>query len=253
MTLPYRHRFMVAAHRGDSYNCFENTMSAFHAALAAGVDMIETDVRLSRDLEMVLIHDETVDRTANGTGKVREMTFEQLRALNVGSENQPEQIPTLDEFFALMASNDVMINLEFKEYFTEGNEARCHDCIDRAIALAEAYGLTDRMVFNSFDAHVLQYIFERYGGKYMLHGFYPYDLMKNVDRNPDEFLYCACVFQYRVSAHFTHLREKGIEAWIGASITSAPKLAQAAQYGAMLVTTNYPADTIEKLNQLKLR
>ena len=86
----------VAGHRGDSYNYFENTMTAFVASYEAGADMIETDVRLSSDLQLVLMHDERVDRTTNGKGKVSELTFAQLHALNAGNELAPEIVPTLE-------------------------------------------------------------------------------------------------------------------------------------------------------------
>ena len=250
MKLPYKHKFTVAAHRGDSYNHFENTMTAFRAAVAAGADMLETDVRLSRDGQMVLIHDDSIDRTSDQRGKVRDMTFDQLRAVNVGDETTPEQIPTPTEFFALAKESGVMVNLELKEYYLPGNEERCHKCIDLAVALAEEYGLTDRMVFNSFDAHVLEYIHKKYGGKYMLHGFYPYDGMKNVEMNPDEYLFCACIFKSKDQKNFEYLRSKGIEPWVGAGMTGEKHLAMCARYGAVLVTTNDPGDTLAKLEKL---
>ncbi len=253
MKLPLQQPFAVAAHRGDSYAHYENTMSAFRAAIEAGADMLETDVRLSKDGQMVLIHDERIDRTAADVGLVREMTFAELRAINVGDDIHPEHIPTPAEFFALAKETGVMVNLELKEYFVEGNEQRCHECIELAVALAEEYGLADKMVFNSFDAHVLEYIHKTYGGKYMLHGFYPYDAMKNVGQNPDEYLYCACIFKYKNKENYDHLLSKGIEPWVGASITSKEQLALCARNGAVLVTTNAPADTIAKLRELKLR
>ncbi len=253
MKLPYQHKFTVAAHRGDSYNHFENTMDAFRAAIAAGADMLETDVRLSKDGEMVLIHDATVDRTSDCRGAVKDMTFAELRALNVGDEVHPAQIPTPAEFFALAKESGVMVNLELKEYFTPGNEERCHKCIELAVALAEEYGLTDKMVFNSFDAHVLEYIHKTYGGKYMLHGFYPYDAMKNVEMNPDEYLYCACIFKTKDKKNFDHLLSKGIEPWVGASMTGQRHLDLCARHGAVLVTTNAPGDTIRKLEELHQR
>ena len=117
----------VAAHRGLSSDYPENTMAAFRAAIAAGVDQIETDIRVSKDGELVLIHDATVDRTTNGHGRVDEMTFDELRALDAGKirgmEGQGHQIPTLKEFMDLVKDlPEMTVDLELKEYPTEGHE-----------------------------------------------------------------------------------------------------------------------------------
>jgi len=70
---------LIIAHRGDSANAPENTMAAFRLALEKGADGIELDVMLSADGVPVVIHDSTVDRTTNGSGRVRELTLDQLR------------------------------------------------------------------------------------------------------------------------------------------------------------------------------
>lgn len=107
---------------------------------------------------------------------------------------------------------------------------------------------------NSFDAWPLEYIDEKWNHQYMLHGFYPYTVMKNVNRDPDEYLYCACIsVSSKKKEHFDYLLERNIEPWIGASQTSAAQLEQAAAYGARLVTANDPADALEKLQKLGLR
>ena len=84
----------VAAHRGWRSKYPENTMEAFRAAIELGVDQIETDVRITKDGVLVLIHDDTVDRTTNGIGRVCDLTLADLKALDAGSGTQ---IPTLTE------------------------------------------------------------------------------------------------------------------------------------------------------------
>jgi len=86
-------------------------MLAFEKALGAGCDGIEFDVHLTNDGQLVIIHDETVDRTTNGTGTVGEMSLEQLHALDAG---KGERIPTLDEYFDLVAKTDIVSNVELK-------------------------------------------------------------------------------------------------------------------------------------------
>jgi len=75
--LPYQNQIAVAAHRGNSRYYPENTMAAYRSALALQVDMIEMDVHMTRDGELVCMHDHRVDRTTNGDGLVREMTLEE--------------------------------------------------------------------------------------------------------------------------------------------------------------------------------
>ena len=91
----------ACAHRGDQKNAPENTLPALRLAVEKGAHQIEFDVQLSKDGAMVIMHDATVDRTTDGTGKVSDLTFEQLRALDAGSWFGPEfaglRIPTLQE------------------------------------------------------------------------------------------------------------------------------------------------------------
>ncbi len=95
MRLPYKHAMTVAAHRGDSYNYYENTITAFEKSIEVGADMIETDVRLSKDGYLVLMHDAAVVRTTGAEGSIAEMTLEEIRALNAGDVNHPEIVKVL--------------------------------------------------------------------------------------------------------------------------------------------------------------
>ena len=255
MKLPFKHAMSVAAHRGDSYNCYENTMEAFQAAVSVGADMIETDVRMTKDGFLVLHHDNIFKRTAADLRAVQDMTFAEVMQMNVGSEYHPLSVVTLEEFLAWAAPIDgLMLNIEMKEYFEPGNEERCKECTDKVVALVRKYDLVNRVVLNSFDASVLQYVDETYDHSFMLHGFYPYEGMRRVDRNPDEYLYCACIWgEVNNKAHYDHLINCGIEPWVGASFTSTQQLDMACRYGAVLVTANYPADAIERLKGLGKR
>lgn len=96
----------VCAHRGANTQCPENTVPAFEEAVRQGAAMIEFDVRFTKDRQMVILHDWTVDRTSNGHGKIDELTFEQVRALDFGAWKNEKfagtKIPTLDETLAVM-------------------------------------------------------------------------------------------------------------------------------------------------------
>ncbi|HUY20340.1 MAG TPA: glycerophosphodiester phosphodiesterase family protein [Candidatus Binataceae bacterium] len=105
------------AHRGASGTCPENTLCAFKAAVEAGAAMCELDVRLAGDGALVVIHDETVDRTTDGRGPVAELTVPQLKVLDAGARFDArfagERIPTLDEVFAAVGTR-CGLNLELK-------------------------------------------------------------------------------------------------------------------------------------------
>ena len=98
-------RIVVIAHRGEHRAHPENTLPAFQAAIDAGADFFELDVRTTSDGRQVLMHDAKVDRTTNGTGVVRDMTFDQIRALDAGVRFNPRfagtKVPSLEEALAL--------------------------------------------------------------------------------------------------------------------------------------------------------
>jgi glycerophosphoryl diester phosphodiesterase len=95
----------VISHRGEHLAHPENTLPAFQAAIDAGADYFELDVRTTADGRLVLIHDETVDRTTNGKGRVRDLTFDQIRSLDAGSNFDQKfnatKVPSLEEALAL--------------------------------------------------------------------------------------------------------------------------------------------------------
>lgn len=102
--------FTIIGHRGACAHEPENTLRSIRRALADGADMIEIDVRFV-DGEILVFHDDTLERTTDGSGPVYALTFPQLRALNAG---QGEQIPTLAEVLALTGAR-VTLNIEFKD------------------------------------------------------------------------------------------------------------------------------------------
>src|SRR6185436_15255540 len=94
---------LIIAHRGDSLNHPENTLTACREAIAVGAEIIEVDVQLTKDGHVVVLHDVTVNRTTDGTGSVRDMTLAEIRKLSAGCprrfgvQHKDEKIPTLGE------------------------------------------------------------------------------------------------------------------------------------------------------------
>jgi glycerophosphoryl diester phosphodiesterase len=107
----------ACAHRGDSKCAPENTVPAFISAVRKGAHQIELDLYLSKDGKLVVIHDTTVDRTTNGTGKVTDLTFDELRALDAGSwfdgKFAGTQIPTFREALEVIPQH-ILCNVHLK-------------------------------------------------------------------------------------------------------------------------------------------
>lgn len=107
----------LCAHRGAMTTHPENTLAAFREAIRCGAHMIEFDVQSTRDKQLVIMHDPTVNRTTNGKGKVADLTFEDIRRLDAGSWKAPafkgEKVPTLKETLDIMPRN-IWLNIHLK-------------------------------------------------------------------------------------------------------------------------------------------
>ena len=108
--IPAPRQVDVTSHRGAGSLEPENTLRALQRAIDLGADQIEIDVHLTKDGHLVLMHDSTVDRTTNGTGKIAKLTFAEIRQLDAGSG---ERVPTLDEAFALV-NGKAILQIELK-------------------------------------------------------------------------------------------------------------------------------------------
>lgn len=247
----------VAAHRGWSSAYPENTMAAYRAAAELGVDQIETDIRITGDGELVLIHDATVDRTTNGTGLVREKTLAELRALDAGSWKGEEfaglQIPTLKEFLDFIATlPEMTIDFELKEYPVDGRDEIAYEVCDRVMALIDEYGFTDRCVINTFNAKLHEYIQRKYGAKYRQHVYFPVSHMGAYAVDPYSYGYCCCMFGEGIMAtkdEFTAMKARGVQPWAGAGVKDAAGVDMAIQRGAELITCNNVDVILDLLRQ----
>lgn len=107
-------QIMVIAHRGDWRNAPENSLQAIQNSIEIGVDMVEIDIRETKDGQLVLMHDSSIDRTTNGKGAVKDWTLENLKTLNLvdGSGSvTAHKIPTLEEVL-LLSKDKILINLD---------------------------------------------------------------------------------------------------------------------------------------------
>jgi glycerophosphoryl diester phosphodiesterase len=148
---------LVVAHRGGAALAPENTLVAFGNAIKIGVDMVECDVHLSKDGELVVMHDPDLARTTNGAGQISGLTLAELKKLNAaakfGNGDWPEQqIPTLDELLDLVKGK-VGIQIEIK---TSASNARYPGIEKKVADLLNSKGMTDKAIVISFDFPTLK-------------------------------------------------------------------------------------------------
>ncbi len=152
----------VIAHRGFSGEAPENTLTAFKKAMDLGVDMIELDVHLSKDGQVVVIHDDTLNRTTNGKGKVADLTLDELKQLDAGSwfgaQFSGERIPALKEVLESVRGKAVL-TIELKQ--GDLGRYRMSDLADRSLEEVERAGMMNQVVFASFDLSAIDRIREK--------------------------------------------------------------------------------------------
>ena len=138
------------AHRGYSGAYPENTMPAFEAAVEAGADGIEFYVQFTKDGALVIMHDETVDRTTDGHGFVKDHTLAELKSLDASAAFKGRygivRVPTLEEYLESVKDLDFLTNIELKTGVFE------YDGIEKAVTdLVRRYRLQERVIISSFN------------------------------------------------------------------------------------------------------
>ncbi|WP_243646919.1 glycerophosphodiester phosphodiesterase [Scopulibacillus darangshiensis] len=136
----------IFAHRGYSAKYPENTMVSFKAALKSGAQGIECDVQLSKDGIPVVIHDETLNRTTNGIGFVKDYTAKQLASLNAGRRFHHAAIPTLKEVLAWISPTNLLLNIELKNKKFPYNEME-----EKVITMIHDFQMENRTIYSSFN------------------------------------------------------------------------------------------------------
>ncbi|WP_167578575.1 glycerophosphodiester phosphodiesterase [Jeotgalibacillus proteolyticus] len=149
----------IFAHRGASGIHPENTMKAFKEAYKAGCDGIELDVQRTKDGVLVVIHDETVNRTTNGKGMVGKLTYKEIRSLNAGYNKRKwfthDKVPTLDEVFEWLKGNNLLCNVELKT-----DKVKYPGLEEDVLQKIAQYSLSDRMILSSFNLQTLMRLHE---------------------------------------------------------------------------------------------
>ena len=146
----------IFAHRGSKGTHPENTLASFKEAVRVGSDGIELDVHLTKDGQLVVIHDETVDRTTNGTGEIRTLTLAEIKELDAGSwfhnKYAGEKIPTLEEVLLLLTELGFngQLNIELKT-----DVIQYKGLVEKCLALQSAKDWPFAIVYSSFNPYTL--------------------------------------------------------------------------------------------------
>lgn len=151
---------LLIGHRGYPAKFPENTLASFDGAMQAGCDMIELDVTLTKDRKVMVIHDDTLDRTTTGRGPVSGHTLEEIKALDAGSwfdmRFSEERVPELSEVLKQTAGR-CMLNIEIKKSAFEADYPA--DAIEhQVVELIKTSRAMDRVIISSFDQRILQRI-----------------------------------------------------------------------------------------------
>jgi glycerophosphoryl diester phosphodiesterase len=160
-------RPLVIAHQGGELLAPSNTMASFTKAADMGVDVLETDIHITKDGHLVAIHDPTVDRTTNGSGAVADMTLEEIQKLDAGYHfkdlddnysyrNKGVYIPTVEEMFQTFT--DLKIEIEIKD---DNPPERLDEIASKLWALIKKYQMEDKILIASFDQTIMD-TFESY-------------------------------------------------------------------------------------------
>lgn len=237
---------IVLGHRGASGYAPENTLEAFKLAMDMGADGFELDVHLSKDGELVVIHDETVDRTTDGTGFVGEMTLAELKALDASNHKEGykgAKIPTLGEVYDLIRDTDHIVNVEIKTdniFYPQLEE--------KVLALEKEKGMEGRIVYSSFNHYTVKKIRTLAPDAQigMLFGdvlVEPYDYCKSVGAN--------LLHPSKANLNVPGFAEKAKEAGLGMNVWTVNEveyMEKCLACGAGIVT-NYPDIAVKLRNK----
>lgn len=229
---------LVWAHRGASGYAPENTLAAFQKAVDLGADGVELDIQLTKDDQIVVIHDEMIDRTSDGKGWVKDYNLEELRAFNY-NRTKPEykhaDIPTMREVFELLKPTGLFINIEIKTgvVFYEKIE-------EKILALTKEMGMEDRVCYSSFNHYTVTRIHELKPDAEVgfLYADGPIDMPSYGVKHGVNALHPA-LYNLQYDGFVKECKEKGLKLNVW-TVNERPYMEMCCQYGVDAIITNYP-------------
>lgn len=228
----------VWAHRGASGYAPENTLEAFRKAVEMGADGVELDVQLTKDAQVVVIHDESIDRVSNGSGRVEDYTLEELKKFNF-NKTHPEyewaSIPTLEEVLELLKDTALTVNIELKTgvCFYDGIE-------EKVLKIVKERSMKERIIYSSFNHYSVMKIKELDSGART--GFLDMDGIVDVagygKRQGVDALH-PWIYHLQQPGYMDAARKNGLAVHVW-TVNSEEDMKRMFELGVDAVITNYP-------------
>lgn len=239
---------LVWAHRGASGYAPENTIEAFRLAVEQGADGIELDVQLTKDDQMVIIHDEWIDRTSDGKGWVKDYTLEELRKFNFNKtcpKYAHADIPTLREVYELIKPTNLTIDVELKTGIVFYPELE-----RKVVELTKEMGLEDRVLYSSFNHYTCVKLHELNPDCYVgfLYADGPIDVAPYAKKHGANALHPA-LYNLQFPNFMQDAAANGLDvnAW---TVNEKEHMALACKFGVNAIITNYPDVTKQVIAQV---
>lgn len=194
-------KITLAAHRGYRQKFPENTVIAFKEALKLDVDAIETDVRMTNDHQIVIMHDPNLNRTTDKEGHICDRSLAEVKeadaGIKFGEQFKGERVPLLTELLELLKDRpDIKLLLELKDYPEEYGNFAYASC-EESLRLCREYGIwgEKRLTVITFSTGLCAWIKRKYGDTVKIHGFYPRSNMKgSTFDDPYKYMDEVCIF-----------------------------------------------------------
>lgn len=239
----------IFAHRGASAYAPENTVEAFALAMEQGADGIELDVQMTKDGQVVVIHDEIIDRVSDGTGAVRDYTLEELKKFHFSNHMENYEnavIPTLKEVLDLIKSSSMLLNIELKTgiYWYPNLE-------EKTMELVKEAGMEDRVIYSSFNHYSIKKILEL--DSHAECAFLYSDVILNVDKYAKNAGVCGlhpAVYHLKMAEFLKEYQESGLKVRVW-TVNKKEDMEKFIKADLEAVITNYPDKALEIRNALQ--
>lgn len=239
----------IFAHRGASAYAPENTVEAFALAMEQGADGIELDVQMTKDGQVVVIHDETIDRVSDGTGAVRDYTLEELKKFHFSNHMENYEnaaIPTLKKVLDLIKSSNMLLNIELKTgiYWYPNLE-------EKTMELVKEAGMEDRVIYSSFNHYSIKKILEL--DSHAECAFLYSDVILNVDKYAKNAGVCGlhpAVYHLKMAEFLKEYQESGLKVRVW-TVNKKEDMERFIKADLEAVITNYPDKALEIRNALQ--
>ena len=248
------HHIPVLGHRGICAKYPENTIPSFKAAIELGVDLIEFDVNMTKDGQLVVIHDNDIARTSDHQGLTRDYTLAELKSFDFSAKFKDTfagvQIPTLREVLELVvaSSDTLLLNVEIKD--------TAHETVDMTVAMLHEFGLADRAVIACFDAEIVRYTKAAHP-EMRTQGF-PGRYMKNFTEETYDCMFGMGIpiswkdcTEESIKADVAFAKSRGILAWLFIADTEEAT-ERCVAYGTDNITGNNPEVALNTLRKMGL-